>query len=412
MTDYSSDFLRTLSERGYLKQLTHEGELDSYCAGESGVPVAYIGFDATADSLHVGSLVGIMALRHFQQSGGKPIVLIGGGTTKVGDPTDKEKSRPILTDAEIAKNAEGIRKAFEPFLTFGDGPTDAVMVNNADWLEGIGYIDFLREIGPLFTVNTMVKQDTVARRLRAEQPYTFLEFNYLLLQSYDFLELSRRRDCFLQMGGSDQWGNILGGVDLIHKADGKQGYGLTWPLITTASGGKMGKTADGAVWLNADKKSPYDYWQFWRNTEDADVGRFLRLFTELPLDEIAKLEALEGADINRAKVALANAATALLHGEAAAKEAEATATSTFTDGAGEGLPTFDVAAGTGILEATVTAGLAASNGEVRRHIKGGALKLNDERVADHTLTLSPEHFIDGIAKLSVGKKKHALLRLK
>ena len=409
MSDYTSDFLRTLDARGYLKQLTHEGELDAYCAGKSGVPVAYIGFDATADSLHVGSLVGIMALRHFQQSGGKPIVLIGGGTTKVGDPTDKEKSRPILTDAEIAKNAEGIRKAFEPFLTFGDGPTDAVMVNNADWLEGIGYIDFLREIGPLFTVNTMVKQDTVARRLRAEQPYTFLEFNYLLLQSYDFLELSRRMECFLQMGGSDQWGNIIGGVDLIHKADGKQGFGLTWPLITTASGGKMGKTADGAVWLNADKKSPYEYWQFWRNTEDADVGRFLRLFTELPLDEIAKLEALEGADINTAKVALANAATTLLHGKAAAKEAEATASATFEAGTGEGLPTFTVAPGVGILDATVTAGLAASNGEVRRHIKGGALKVNDERVPDHTLTLSESDLRDGVVKLSVGKKKHALL---
>ena len=409
MSDYTSDFLRTLDERGYLKQLTHEGDLDAYCAGKSGVPVAYIGFDATADSLHVGSLVGIMALRHFQQSGGKPIVLIGGGTTKIGDPTDKEKSRPILTDEQIAENAEGIRKAFEPFLTFGDGPTDAVMVNNADWLEGIGYIDFLREIGPLFTVNTMVKQDTVARRLRAEQPYTFLEFNYLLLQSYDFLELSRRMECFLQMGGSDQWGNIIGGVDLIHKADGNQGFGLTWPLITTASGGKMGKTADGAVWLNADKKSPYEYWQFWRNTEDADVGRFLRLFTELPLDEIAKLEALEGADINTAKVALANAATALLHGEAAAKEAEATASATFEAGTGEGLPTFTVAPGTGILDATVTAGLAASNGEVRRHIKGGALKVNDERVPDHTFILDKSHLVDGTVKLSVGKKKHALL---
>jgi len=411
MTQYRSEFLKTLSTRGFIKQMTHEGELDDYCSGENGVPVAYVGYDATADSLHVGSLVGIMGLRHFQQSGGKPIVLIGGGTTKVGDPTDKTSSRPILTEAEIEQNAQGIRKAFEPFLTFGDGPTDAVMVNNADWLDALGYIEFLRDIGKYFTINTMVKQDTVARRLRNEQPYTFLEFNYLLLQSYDFLELARRRNCFLQMGGSDQWGNILGGADLIHKADGKQGFGLTWPLITTASGGKMGKTADGAVWLNADRKSPYEYWQFWRNTEDADVGRFLRLFTELSLDEITKLETLEGAEINIAKVALANAATTLLHGANAAREAEKTAAATFETGTGEGLPTYDMNAGTGILAATVTAGLAASNGEVRRHIKAGALKLNDEKVTDHNATLSESDFTDGIAKLSVGKKKHALLRL-
>ena len=409
---FTSDFLSTMEARGYLKQLTHEAELDAYCAGdtEHGVPVAYVGYDATADSLHVGSLLGIMALRRFQQAGGKPIVLIGGGTTKVGDPTDKASSRPILTEDEIARNAEGIRKAFEPFLVFGDGPTDAVMVNNDDWLSGLGYIDFLRDIGRYFTVNTMVKQDTVARRLKAEQPYTFLEFNYLLLQSYDFLELSRRRNCFLQMGGSDQWGNILGGADLIHKADGGQGFGLTWPLITTASGGKMGKTADGAVWLNADRKSPYEYWQFWRNTEDADVGRFLRLFTELPLGEIARLEALEGAEINTAKIALANAATALLHGVAAAREAEATAKSTFETGSGEGLPTFEVMDGIGILDAVVTAGLAASNGEVRRHIKGGALKVNDARVDSHTRTVSASEAQDGVVKLSVGKKKHALLR--
>ena len=416
MSNYTSEFLSTLEARGYIKQMTHQAELDAYCAGKSGVPAAYIGFDATADSLHVGSLMGIMMLRRFQQAGGKPIILMGGGTTKVGDPTDKEKSRPVLTDAEIEKNLAGIRKAFEPFLTFGDGPTDAIMVNNDDWLSALGYINFLRDIGKYFTINTMVKQDTVARRLNNEQPYTFLEFNYLLLQSYDFLELSRRHDCFLQMGGSDQWGNIVGGVDLIHKADGKQGFGLTCPLITTASGGKMGKTAEGAVWLNADRKSPYEYWQFWRNTEDADVGRFLRLFTELPLDEIARLEALEGADINLAKVALANAATAMLHGGAAAKESEAAATAVFeSGGSAEALPTVDVPEadldGMLVAAAFAAAELTKSNGEARRLIKQGAAKVNDEKVDDQNATLSASDVVDGTIKLSAGKKRHALIRV-
>ena len=416
MTSFKSEFLHELQSRGYIKQTTHEAELDAYCA--SGVPTGYIGFDATADSLHVGSLVGIMMLRRLQQAGGKPIVLMGGGTTKIGDPTDKEKSRPILTEEAIAKNIEGIRKAFEPFLTFGDGPTDAIMVNNADWLDKIGYIEFLRDIGKLFTVNTMVKQDTVARRLKNEQPYTFLEFNYTLLQAYDFLELSRRQNCRLQMGGSDQWGNIVAGADLIHKADGGQGFGLTCPLITTASGGKMGKTADGAVWLNAERRTPYEYWQFWRNTEDADVGRFLKLFTDLSMDEIARLEALEGAEINTAKIALADAATTLLHGAAAAEEAKASAAAVFQQGtSGDALPTSDIARAdveSGMLVAAgfTASGLTKSNGEARRSIKQNAAKLNGEAVTDENATLSLSDFdAEGLATFSIGKKRHARLQL-
>ena len=415
MSDYTSDFLRTLDARGYLKQVTHTTELDAYC--KTGVPTAYIGFDATATSLHVGSLVGIMMLRRLQQAGGKPIVLMGGGTTKVGDPTDKTSSRPILTDEKIQENIAGIKKAFEPFLTFGDGPTDAIMVNNDDWLSGIGYINFLRDIGKYFTINTMVKQDTVARRLKAEEPYTFLEFNYLLLQSYDFLELARRHDCMIQMGGSDQWGNIVGGVDVNHKADSRQVFGITSPLITTASGGKMGKTADGAVWLNADKKSPYEYWQFWRNTEDADVTRFLKLFTDLSLEEIAKLDALEGADINQAKIALANAATAMLHGPAAATESEAAAAAVFAGGgSAEALPTADVPkadleAGMLVAAAFSAAGLTKSNGDARRMIKQGAAKVNDVQVTDQNAVITlADATADGAVKLSAGKKRHALIR--
>lgn len=416
MSEFKSEFLHTLQTRGYIKQTTHEAELDAYCS--EGVPTAYIGFDATAESLHVGSLVGIMMLRRLQQAGGKPIVLMGGGTTKIGDPTDKEKSRPILTEDEIAKNISGIKKAFEPFLTFGYGPTDAVMVNNADWLDKLGYIEFLRDIGKLFTINTMVKQDTVARRLKNEQPYTFLEFNYTLLQAYDFLELSRRQNCRLQMGGSDQWGNIVAGADLIHKADGGQGFGLTCPLITTASGGKMGKTADGAVWLNADMRSPYEYWQFWRNTEDADVGRFLRLFTDIPLEEIERLENLQGAEINDAKIALADAATTMLHGEQAAHEARESAAKVFKEGAsGDALPTSEVAksdieAGMLIAAGFTSAGLTKSNGEARRSIKQNAAKLNGEVVSDDNATLSLSDFDDnGLLTLSIGKKRHARLKL-
>ena len=416
MGDYKSAFLKTLSERGYIKQVTHEAELDAYCT--SGVPVAYVGIDATADSAHVGHLVSIMMLRRLQQAGGKPIVLIGGGTTKVGDPTDKEKSRPILTEAEIARNAAGVKKAYEPFLTFGNGPTDAVMVNNADWLDALGYIDLLREVGVHFTINTMVKQDTVARRLAAEQPYTFLEFNYLLMQSYDFLKLARDMGCRLQMGGSDQWGNILGGVDLNHKADGREVYGLTTNLITTASGGKMGKTAEGAVWLNADRVSPYEYWQFWRNTEDADVGRFLRLFTEIPIDEIARLETLEGAEINSAKIALADAATTLLHGADAAREANEAAAAVFAGGdRADALPTAEVGrseieAGYIVAAGFTATGLTASNGEARRLIKQGAARLNDTPVSDQNALVALSDFdSDASAKLSAGKKRHALLKL-
>ncbi len=416
MSEFKSDFLSTLQSRGYIKQTTHEAELDAYCS--KGVPVAYTGYDATADSLHVGHLVSIMMLRRLQQAGGKPIVLIGGGTTKIGDPTDKEKSRPILTEDQIAENAAGIKKAFEVYLTFGDGPTDAIMLNNADWLDGLGYIEFLRDVGKLFTINTMVKQDTVARRLKNEQPYTFLEFNYTLLQAYDFLELSRRADCMMQLGGSDQWGNIVAGTDLIHKMDGNQGFGITCPLITTASGAKMGKTVGGAVWLNADKKSPYEFWQFWRNTEDADVGRFLRLFTDIPLDEIARLESLEGAEINDAKIALADAATAMLHGEQAAKDSKASAAKVFQEGAsGDALPTFDVSkadieAGMLVAAGFTTAGLTKSNGEARRSIKQNAAKLNGESVSDENATLSLSDFdADGLATLSIGKKRHARLQL-
>lgn len=414
MSDYKSEFLKTLSDRGFIKQVTHPAEMDAYC--QTGIPTAYIGYDATADSLHVGHLMQIMMLRHLQKAGGKPIVLIGGGTTKVGDPTDKEKSRPLLTDAQIADNMEGIKKAFLPFLTFGDGPTDAIMVNNDDWLGKLGYIEMLRNVGTYFTINTMVKQDTVARRLAAEQPYTFLEFNYLLMQSYDFLELFRRQNCRMQIGGSDQWGNIVGGVDLIHKSVGGEAYGLTAHLITTSSGGKMGKTADGAVWLNADRKSPYEYWQFWRNTEDADVGRFLRLFTELPLEEIARLEALEGADINTAKIVLANETTRMLHGGAAAKEAEAAASAVFAaGGSAEALPTVEIPtseleAGMLVAAAFAAAGLTESNGEARRLIKQGAAKVNDAPVSDQNASISAADIVDGAIKLSAGKKRHALVK--
>lgn len=415
MSDYKSEFLRTLEDRGYIKQATHGAELDAYCA--NGVPVAYIGIDATGNSAHVGHLVGIMMLRRLQQAGGKPIVLIGGGTTKVGDPTDKEKTRPILTEEQIAENAAGIRKAYSSYLTFGDGPTDAIMVNNADWLDKLGYIEFLRDIGKYFTINTMVKQETVARRLTNEQPYTFLEFNYLLLQSYDFLELSRRHKCFLQMGGSDQWGNILGGADLIHKADGNQGFGLTSPLLTTASGAKMGKTVDGAVWLNAEQRSPYEFWQYWRNTEDADVGRFLKLFTDLSLDEIAKLEALEGAEINQAKIALANAATTMLHGAQAASEAEAAANKAFTGGGvSADLPTFEIAKADYPDGPTTTAllkagELVASNGEARRKMNEGAVRVNDEKVAADA-THAWNQVLDDVEafKVQVGKKRIALVK--
>ena len=415
MTQYQSKLMQTLTGRGFLYQCTDEDGLDT--AAKSGL-TGYIGFDCTAPSLHVGSLVQIMMLRHLQQSGGTPIVLLGGGTTKIGDPSMKDKTRPILTNELIERNKSGIRQVFAKFLDF-DGPNAAIMADNADWLDALGYIEFLREVGPHFTINRMITMETAKRRIEQELPMTFLEFNYPLLQSYDFVELNRRHGCALQLGGSDQWGNIVTGVDLTRRMEGNETFGFTTPLITTASGGKMGKTADGAVWLNGDAswgadyvRSPYEYWQFWRNTDDADVSRFMRLFTELPLDEIAKLEALEGADINTVKIRLANEATTLLHGADAAKSAESTARETFEKGgAAEGLPTFELAVdGMGILEAIVATGLASSNGEVRRHIKGGALKINDVKVETHERALSADDVIDGVIKLSVGKKKHALLK--
>ncbi len=419
MANYHSQFMKTLTERGYLYQCTDEAGLDS--AAMKGV-TGYIGFDCTAPSLHVGSLVQIMMLRHLQKCGGKPIVLLGGGTTKIGDPSMKDTTRPILTNELIDKNKAGIRQVFAKFLDF-DGPNAAVIVDNADWLDALGYIEFLREVGPHFTINRMITMETAKRRLENELPMTFLEFNYPLLQSYDFVELNRRYGCALQLGGSDQWGNIVTGVDLTRRMEGNECYGFTTPLITTASGGKMGKTVDGAVWLNGDPavsaehhRTPYDYWQFWRNTDDADVGKFMRLFTDMPLDEIAKMDALEGADINLAKVRLASETTTLLHGSDAAAKAEATARETFErGGAAEGLPTFETPlsalAELSVLDATLLVGFANSKGEVRRHIKGNALKINDARVEDDKRMLTTSDVDnDGVIKLSVGKKRHALIK--
>jgi len=415
MTDLNSDFLKTISERGYMHQCTDLEALDK--KANDGVVTAYIGFDCTAPSLHVGSLLPIMMLRMLQKTGHKPIVLMGGGTTLVGDPSGKDQSRKMLTEDGIQANMDGIKKIFAKFLSFGDGPTDAIMVNNADWLTQLNYIEFLRDYGPHFTINRMMGFDSVKLRLEREQPLTFLEFNYMILQAYDFLELNRRVGCALQMGGSDQWGNIVNGVELTRRVDGKEAFGLTTPLLTTSSGAKMGKTAAGAVWLNAEQLSPYDYWQYWRNTEDADVGRFLRLFTELPLDEIARLENLEGQDINDAKKVLADEATRMCHGEDAAKAAHATAQQTFEQGQlGDDLPTIDVAKneledGIPAFAALVKAGLCTSNGEARRLIKGGGGRVNDKAFANETqpVTLTDLND-DGVAKLSAGKKRHALIR--
>ncbi len=421
MSTYQSELMKRLTERGYLYQCTDETGLDK--AAADGVVTGYIGFDCTAPSLHVGSLVQIMMLRHLQKSGGRPIVLLGGGTTKIGDPSDKDKSRPILTPDVIERNKNGIKQVFSKFIDF-EGPNAAIMVDNADWLDKLGYIEFLRDIGKHFTINRMVTLESVKRRLDREQPMTFLEFNYTLLQSYDFLELYRRYGCTLQLGGSDQWGNIVGGADLTRRLDGGEVYGFTTPLITTASGGKMGKTAEGAMWLNSDArlgeqftKSPYDYWQFWRNTEDADVGKFLRLFTDVSLQEISELEGLEGADINQAKIRLANEATSLLHGAEATRKAEETAKTTFEQGGTAiGLPTFEISAidysDMLAIEAAIFSGLASSKGEARRHIKGGALKINDTKITDETHQMSQADIVDGVIKISVGKKRHALIRLK
>lgn len=416
MTDtaFKSDFLKVLQERGYIHQVTHPAELDE--AAATGVITAYIGFDATAASLHVGSLIQIMMLRRLQQSGHKPIVLMGGGTTKIGDPTDKDQSRPLLTEAQIKANIASIKTVFAKFLTFGDGPTDAIMVDNDDWLSKYGYVDFLREFGVHFTVNRMLAFESVKQRLEREQPMTFLEFNYMLMQSVDFLELERRNGCLLQMGGSDQWGNIVNGVELIRRVDAKPAFGLTTPLLSTASGQKMGKTVGGAVWLNADMRSPYDYWQFWRNTEDADVGRFMKLFTDLPLDEIARLEALPGAEINEAKKVLANAATTMLHGAEAAATAEAAAKAAFEEGRVSGdlptheVPKADLDAGLQLAGLAADAGLAGSKGEARRLAQGGGLRVNDKAEPDANRVLTSADLVDGVVKLAAGKKKIVLVK--
>lgn len=408
MTDLKSDFVRTLQERGFIHQCSDLSALDAQAA--SGVITAYIGFDATASSLHVGSLVQIMLLRWLQKTGHRPIVLMGGGTTKVGDPSGKDTQRSMLTVQQIDDNIAGIKAAFMPFLSFADNA--ALMANNAEWLDKLGYVDFLRDYGVHFTINRMMTFDSVKLRLDREQPLTFLEFNYMLMQAVDFLELNRRYGCSLQMGGSDQWGNIINGVELCRRVDAKGVFALTSPLITTASGAKMGKTAEGAVWLNADRLSPYDYWQFWRNTEDADVGRFLKLFTELPLDEIARLEALQGAEINEAKKVLAGEATALLHGREAADQAAAAAKSAFEEGRlSTDLPTVEIAGSEGVHAALIAAGFASSKGEARRLAAGGGVRVNDQPVADVDQPIGGFAASDGGAiKLAAGKKKIALVR--
>lgn len=414
MTDLSSQFLNVFTERGYLHQCTDIEALDK--AFDDGIVPVYIGFDCTATSLHVGSLMQIMILRWLQKSGHKPIVLMGGGTTKVGDPTGRDESRPIITDEIIEKNMNGIKKVFEKFLTFGDGPTDAVMVNNADWLDKLEYIPFLREYGRHFSINRMLSFESVKLRLDREESMSFLEFNYMILQAYDFVELKKNYNCAVQIGGSDQWGNIVNGVELGRRTNGFNLFGLTSPLLSTASGVKMGKTAGGAVWLNEDMLSVYDYWQYWRNTEDADVGRFLKLFTEIPLDEISRLEALEGQELNDAKKILADACTTMAHGIEAAKTAAETARQTFEAGeTSEGLPTLEIPAAE--LQDGVPAfilfqktGLCTSSSEARKLIKGGGARLNDEKISDEKLLLTEAHLdSSGRLKLSAGKKRHHLV---
>jgi tyrosyl-tRNA synthetase len=419
MTAFRSEFLNVLSQRGFVHQMTDAAALDARAA--KGPITAYIGFDATADSLHIGSLVQIMMLHWLQQTGHRPIVLMGGGTTKVGDPSGKDESRQLLSDETIAGNIAGIRKNFSSFVRFGgdfggSGDNDAVLVNNAEWLDELKYIPLLRDIGRHFTINRMLTFDSVKMRLEREQPLTFLEFNYMILQAYDFAELARRYDCVLQMGGSDQWGNIVNGIDLGRRIGDFELFGLTTPLITTASGAKMGKTASGAIWLSPDRVSPYDYWQFWRNTEDGDVGRFLKLFTVLPLDEIARLEALQGAEINEAKKVLAFETTALLHGRDAATEAAETARRTFEEGeAAEGLPIVPMPDlgddGIPLYTALAIAGIVTSNSEGRRLIKGGGARVNDEPITDEQRKLTPADMRGGIIKLSAGKKRHVLLKI-
>ncbi|MFA5041631.1 MAG: tyrosine--tRNA ligase [Bdellovibrionales bacterium] len=415
MTRFKSDFLRVLHERGHVHQCTDLEALDEKAA--KGVITAYIGYDATADSLHVGNLATIMMLHRLQQTGHKPVVLMGGGTTKVGDPSGKDETRQMMTDEKIASNIASIKTIFTNYLSFGNGKTDATMVNNADWLESLGYISFLREIGRHFTINRMLTFDSVKLRLDREQPLTFLEFNYMIMQGYDFVELNKRVGCTLQMGGADQWGNIVNGVELGRRMKNLELFGLTTPLIATASGAKMGKTAAGAVWLKKERLSSYDYWQFWRNTEDADVGRFLKLFTDLPLEEIARLEKLKDAEINEAKKILAFEATKLAHGEAAVKTAADTAREVFEGGGGKGsdLYTFEILnnATPQVIEVVVSAKLSASRGEAKRLIEQGGVRLNDKPVRSITATVSSSDMdSDGVARLSVGKKKHALIKWK
>ena len=409
-----NDFLQEATARGFVFQCTDAEALDA--ALRTGTCSGYIGFDCTADSLHVGSLVQIMLLRLFQRCGHKPVVLMGGGTTRIGDPSFRDEARQLLSDEQIAANMAGIKRCFEPFIEFGNGPTDAIMPNNAEWLDKLGYIELLREVGTHFSVNRMLGFESVRTRLEREQGLTFLEFNYSILQSYDFRELNRRHGVALQMGGSDQWGNIVSGVDLVRRTEGKTVFGLTTPLIATASGAKMGKTAKGAVWLTADRVSPYEYWQYWRNVEDADVGRFLKLFTDLPLDEIARLEALGGADINEAKKILATEATRLAHGEAAARAAAETARRAFEEGeAADTLPSVTVdagelAAGIPVFRLFSDAGLVASNGEARRLIRGGGARVNDAAISDEGMLITADNLIDGVIKLSAGRKHHRLVR--
>jgi tyrosyl-tRNA synthetase len=415
MSAYKSEFLRVLSERGFIHQVSEPDDLDARAA--AGPITAYIGYDCTAPSLHIGHLLPTMMLYWMQQTGHRPIALMGGGTTRVGDPSGKDESRKILTDDVINENLKSIRKTFDKFLKFGSGPKDAVMANNADWLNSLNYIDMLRDVGRHFSVNRMLSFDSVKMRLDRQQELSFLEFNYMILQAYDFVELHKRYGCILQMGGSDQWGNIINGIDLGRRMMNAQLFAITAPLITTSSGAKMGKTAAGAVWLNADLLSPYDYWQFWRNTEDGDVERFLKLFTILPLDEIKRLGALKGSELNDAKKTLATESTALLHGRAAADQAADTARRTFEEGTlAETLPTIeikrsDLDKGLGILTANVEAGLVASTSDARRQIKGGGLKVNDVTVTDEKMLLTLKDLTpEGVIKLSLGKKKHVLVK--
>ncbi len=409
-----SDFLRVLFERGFVHQCSDFAGLDALAT--KGDVIAYVGYDCTASSLHIGNLISAMMLHWLQVTGNKPITLMGSGTTRVGDPSGKDETRKLLTIEQIDSNKDSIKGVFSKFLSYGAGARDAMMVDNADWLTKLNYIDMLRDVGRHFSINRMLTMDSVKLRLEREQELSFIEFNYMILQSYDFVELARRFGCNLQMGGSDQWGNIVNGVDLGRRMGTHQLYALTTPLLTTASGAKMGKTAAGAVWLNADMFSPYDYWQFWRNTEDADVGRFMRLFTVLPLDEIRRLESLGGAEINEAKKVLATEATALLHGKPAANEAAETARKTFEQGeTAATLPTIavahtDISAGMGVLAAFVTAGLVGSTGEARRLVQGGGLRVNDDPVSDPRAMIGLSDLRDGVIKLSLGRKKHVLLR--